>query len=114
MSPEPRAKAIERAVLHIEALHLRNECFPQVRFADPSWNILLVLYLAELERRQISFGQMASEAEQSETTSHRHFDRLAAFDLVSKRRDRQDLRRQFVALTPKGSNGMKRWAAADS
>ena len=87
----------------------RAEFFEPNLFADPAWDILLELYLANLEQRRISVSSLCAASEVPITTGLRWLAALQAEALTAKRDDPLDGRRVYVSLTPKGFAAMSRF-----
>lgn len=71
----------------------------QGMFADPSWDILLDLFIAHLRNRQISITSACMASRVPQTTGLRWLALLENDGLVVRERDPLDARRIFVQLT---------------
>ena len=83
-------------------------------FADPAWDMLLELYVADLEQRRISVGSLCSQSQVPLTTGLRWIGALADENLITKRCDPLDARRVHVSLSPEGLNAMSAYFASVS
>lgn len=92
----------------IRARRLRDEVFglPGL-FEDPAWDMLLDLYAADLERRQVSVSSLCIAAAVAPTTALRWINKLIAFGLLERAPDAFDRRRAFVALTPRATGALR-------
>lgn len=100
------AKAVQRERLR------RVDCFPQGLFGEPSWDILLDLFIAwqSGEERLVKEACIASQV--PEATALRYIDLLIKAGLVDRRQDPNDQRRKFVRLTGDGRARMKAYFEA--
>lgn len=87
----------------------RCELFGTDLFADPAWDILLGLYIAELRGTRISTTSLCSQAGVPQTTGLRWLGHLQKVELVSGATCEHDGRVQWRSLTPKGSRLMREY-----
>ena len=85
----------------------RNQFFEEALFADPAWDILLELYLAELSQQRVSITSLCAAAAVPPTTALRWIGILEKKGLINRRGDPFDGRRVFMALTPDGLGRME-------
>ena len=90
----------------VRARTQRTKFLPRSLFAEPAWDILLELYLAELAQQRMSVSQVCAAAKVPTTTALRWLNTLEANHLVARSADPLDARRYFVALTPAGEQAM--------
>ena len=79
---------------------MRNRFLPEALFAEPAWDLLLDLYVAQHERRLISTSSACIAALVPATTALRWLGRLEKEGLVARRPDSRDERLHVVELTP--------------
>lgn len=84
----------------IRLRRIRSKIFPEELFADPAWDILLVLFLMDLEGREIAVSPLCEAADAPPSTVLRWIRTLAERGLVIRRPDIHDGRRILVELTP--------------
>lgn len=85
---------------------LRAQYFNRVMFAEPAWDMLLLLYLGEsLEGRQ-TIGHLAELVETPLTTVLRWVAYLEKEQLAERRDHPTDRRMVFIELTDKGRKCM--------
>lgn len=84
----------------------RSQFFNAGLFSDPAWDMLLELYLAQVEQRRLSIGGLCSAAEVPLTTGLRWIDAFSREDLLRKAADPLDARRVWVSLTPEAATAM--------
>ena len=96
----------------IRARRMRNQYFAGELFADPAWDMLLDLFAAALERRQVSVSSLCIAAAVPPTTALRWIGALHDSGLFAREADPADRRRAYVLLSSKGIDGMRAYAAA--
>lgn len=84
----------------------RSKIFGDKFFSDPAWDLLLVLYVAQLEQRRISISDASSSARVAMTTALRWFAALENSCLIQRRDDPFDNRRVYVELSAAGFERM--------
>ncbi|MEM1132848.1 MAG: hypothetical protein AAGH53_07925 [Pseudomonadota bacterium] len=95
----------------IKSRHRRFSFFDPDMFADPAWDILLDLYVAALEHRQVSVSSACIASCVPSTTALRWLSILEKNDLIIRKRDQHDLRRVFVELSDKGRHKLDEYFA---
>lgn len=80
----------------------RDRFFPGDLFGEPSWDILLDLFVAGREERRVPTTSACIGANVPPTTALRWLRILEARGLVEREGDRRDGRRTFVCLTAQG------------
>ncbi|MDQ3185074.1 MAG: hypothetical protein M3Q16_01135, partial [Pseudomonadota bacterium] len=83
----------------ISSRQRRYRFFPSDMFADPAWDILLELYLAELEQRRVAVSTLCVAAEVPATTALRWTNTLVDRGMLCRRPDILDRRRIYIELT---------------
>ncbi|MEZ0244384.1 MAG: hypothetical protein ACAH11_13490 [Sphingomonas sp.] len=96
----------------IRSRRLRGQFFQGELFADPAWDMLLDLYAAELERRQVSVSSLCIAAAVPPTTALRWIGTLHDAGLFERKADPSDRRRAYIVLSQKGLDGMRAYIAA--
>ncbi|AYJ84707.1 MarR family transcriptional regulator (plasmid) [Sphingomonas paeninsulae] len=87
----------------------RASRFPGVRFYDPSWDMLLELYVASRERRDLAVSQLCALSGGSTTTALRHIENMEALGYIGREADASDRRRLVVIMLPLLINAMDQW-----
>lgn len=80
-------------------------------FGEPAWDILLDLYIAHVESKDVSVSSACIGSAAPPTTGLRWLGVLADEDLVCREHDPADQRRVLVRLTAKGLEAMDRYFA---
>lgn len=80
---------------------LRTRYFPEDLFADPAWDILLLLYSLEPSGKQISVSAVCASAGVPESTGHRWIERMIHEGLVIREKHPRDRRVNWVRLSDK-------------
>lgn len=87
----------------------RSTCFRGISFYDPNWEIILQLYVATKEGRQLSISQLCSLSGASSTTAFRYIEHLEALGFISRGIDLKDRRRANVSMLEPLSEAMDLW-----
>jgi len=103
----------ERALKNVMlARRQRGRYFDESLFADPAWDILLELALAELTQHRLCVGDLGVGAGLPATTTLRWINALTDQGLVKRRNDPLDARRKFIELSPAASAKMHSYVAS--
>lgn len=86
----------------------RAEEFGPDLFAEPAWDILLTLYIAEKEGYRLKVSAVCNESGVADTTALRWIERLVELGLVHRRQNPMDRRSSFVEVTSDGVKKMER------
>jgi hypothetical protein len=86
--------------------------FPAALFGEPSWDILLDLFVASRDNELRSVKEVCIASHAPDATALRYVDQLIAAGLVVRTRDTRDNRRKFLSLSPDGYRRMSRYLAA--
>ncbi len=92
--------------LAITARRERCSYFPADLFADPAWDILLELYLADLEQRRVSVSALCLAGGVPQSTNFRWIAKLESVGLLERHVDPLDGRRSWVELSEMGLSRM--------
>jgi hypothetical protein len=87
----------------------RAASFAGVRFYDPSWDMILELYVATHEQRVVAVSQLCDLSGGSTTTALRHIENIEALGYVYRGSDPNDRRRLIVGMSPLLSGAMDHW-----
>lgn len=90
----------------------RHKFLPADLFGEPTWDILLDLYIAAREDRRVPTTSACIGAHVPPTTALRWLRILEARDLVEREDDGRDGRRTFVRLTAQGLAAMDKSLAS--
>jgi len=85
----------------------RYHYFDAGLLSDPAWDILLDLFLAELEGRSVSVTSLCCAMNAPETTALRWIRTMVEDGMLVRARDPSDRRRVFVRLGPDAHEAMK-------
>ncbi len=85
--------------------------FPGGLFADPAWDILLDLFVADADGRRISVSSACGSAGVPRTTALRWLTMLEEQGLIDRREDAEDARRCFVEITASARQAVAEWLA---
>jgi len=87
----------------------RAGCFTGVRFCDPSWDMILELYVATRENRRLAVSQLCSLSGGSTTTALRHIEHLEALGYIRREADPVDRRRMNVTMLSTLVEAAEQW-----
>lgn len=96
-----RSRLEQRARALLESRRRRVAIFGPQMFAEPAWDMLLILYLSGGGRRQTQTN-LSELSGASRSTAMRWIDYLSCRDLIRREEHPTDKRRNFVTLTEKG------------
>jgi DNA-binding MarR family transcriptional regulator len=99
---------VERVRGMLKIRRLRERFFEASLFADPAWDILLELYMAELAQYRLSVSSLAIGAAVPATTALRWIKTLEKRGLLDRNPDPGDGRRTYVSLSTKAVEKMER------
>lgn len=105
-TPEVSSEAIRAA---LDARRLRGSYFSSDLFADPAWDMMLELLLAELTDRRMTVTRLCAAAGVPGTTALRWLNNLVQRGLFVRRADPFDARRSFVELAPRASSMLRQY-----
>jgi DNA-binding MarR family transcriptional regulator len=89
----------------------RDERFPPGLFGEPAWDMLLVLFMAEEDGREMTVGEAFSAAKVHPDEGPAVIDKLVIAGLVRRCRSRRDARRIAVVLTENGVDRLSDYLA---
>lgn len=104
--PSPRDELLSRARAALHGRRIRTRHFNRVMFAEPAWDILLLLYLADSSEGRQTIGHLAELVETPLTTVLRWAGYLETEDLLERQDHPTDRRIVFIRLTDKGRNAL--------
>lgn len=85
----------------------RDEKFGDDLFLDPSWDILLDLYVSKQEKKRISVTSACIASAAAPTTALRYIGMLEQRGLVKRYADPSDARRSFLDLSDEACEKME-------
>lgn len=106
VEPFRRDELISRARGVFLARRLRAQHFNRIIFAEPAWDILLLLYLADSSGGRQTIGQLAALVETPLTTVLRWVACLEMEHLVERMDHPTDRRIVFIRLTDEGRKAL--------
>lgn len=99
--------SVDSVVSAICARRLRGRYFPEVMFADPAWDMMLELLLAELNQQCQTVTDLCDAASVPAPTALRWLNSLVQMGLIVRRDDPFDVERSFVELAPETSIALR-------
>ena len=95
----------------IDAREKRTQHFGAELFADPAWDMLLGLALAEIEQRRMTISCLSAASLVPDTTALRWINTMEAAGVFLRFPDPMDRRRVFIELSQSASLAMKIYLA---
>jgi DNA-binding MarR family transcriptional regulator len=89
-----------------ESRRLRSELFGTVPLNNPTWDVLLDLFIQEMNGFRTSLDHLALTGDLPATTVYESIDVLARAGLVDRSTDRFDHRVMWLSLTVTGRQGL--------
>jgi hypothetical protein len=89
-----------------EARRLRAEIFPSVPFGNPNWDVMLDLFIQEMNGFRTSLDHLALTGELPAPTVYESVNTLVRLGLIERTSDRFDNRVFWLSLTTTGRQGM--------
>ena len=104
-----QAQPVEQELVEclVRVRRQRERFFDPVLFADPAWDMLLDLYLADLEQRQSTVCGLCAAAGTPATTALRYLKLLVDRGLVTRTQSETDQRVTYVALSDAAQTHMR-------
>ena len=96
-------------IRYMENRNLRNKMISQELFSDPCWDILMDVFSARLNEKNISVSAVATAGNMSHTTGLRYIDTLEKIGYIYRERDDWDGRRIFVKISDETFTMMKEY-----
>jgi hypothetical protein len=81
-------------------------------FADPAWDILLVLTIAGMRQRRMTLSHLCDAVDAPMTTALRWIANMTDDGLLVRLEDRMDKRRKFIELSPDALGKMVQYCSA--
>lgn len=104
---DPELLAFARRMIGERARRLQY--FDGHLFSDPAWDIMLDLFVAEIEMREVPVTNLCFTSNVPDTTVLRWIKTLCAEGLLVRHKDRVDKRRVLVQLARPASDAMRRY-----
>ena len=95
-----------------EQRQLRVRHFPQSLFAEPVWDMLLDLFIGEIEKRKTSVKSACIAADVPMSTAGRHLKWLGEQGLVDRLTHPRDGRSTHIRISAAGLSAMTAYLAA--
>lgn len=93
----------------IEGRETRGSFFDSDLFADAAWDILLDLFLAQLEGRNAEIAELRFSSSIPASTARRWVDKLEKDGWLKQKADPSEPDRRWVALSGQGTRKMQAW-----
>lgn len=107
--PDENPPGLSIANWSLKARRLREDMFGPGLFADPAWDILLDLYVAEAKGARVQVTSLALAARVPHSTAIRWAGIMTRAGLLDRQRDPADARRIHVSLSPRARRLMEEY-----
>ncbi|MCK9543952.1 MAG: winged helix DNA-binding protein [Novosphingobium sp.] len=114
MTFDCQADLIELARIHYADRRKREKHLPAALFGEPAWDILLDLFIAAGDDKQVFVSSACLAAHVPQTTALRRIQMLEDLGLVERQGDAGDNRRTIVRLTADGLGAMRAFFSASA
>jgi len=98
----PPSRLLAAARNYARARIVRDEVFGQGQFLDPSWNVLIELFIAGEEGRNVTIKSACVAACVPQSTALRHIAHLIDIRLATRAQHPSDARSAYLKLTDRG------------
>jgi hypothetical protein len=102
-------RRLREARVIVEGRRRRRRCFAGVRFHDPSWEMILQLYVGSKEDRRITVTRLCSLSGGSATTALRHIEHLEALGYIARETDKNDRRCSNIMMLQPLIEAVDQW-----
>jgi DNA-binding MarR family transcriptional regulator len=102
----PPAQLLAEARRYAHARLARDEVFGLGQFLDPSWNVLIELFIAGEEGRNVTIKSACVAACVPQSTALRHIAHLIDVRLAARAQHPSDARSAYLKLTDRGRGKM--------
>ena len=100
------------AAVAYEARRARDRYLPPALFAEPAWDMLLELYSADVEGREVPTTSLCIASTTASTTALRYIEMLERTGLIERRPSPRDNRVTLIRLSPQGRTSMAAYLVA--
>ncbi|MDP3674221.1 MAG: MarR family transcriptional regulator [Novosphingobium sp.] len=90
----------------------RARYLPSALFSEPAWDMLLDLYSADFEQREVPTTSLCIASTAASTTALRYIDILERSGLIERRLNPRDNRVTLIRLTCEGRKNMRAYLKA--
>ena len=102
LAPLPPAELLALARRFAVARRVRDDIFGRGQFLNPAWNILLELFIAGEEGRNVTIKSACVAAGVPQSTALRHIAHLIEVRLAARAQHPSDARSAYLKLTDRG------------
>ena len=100
------------AAVAYEARRACDRYLPAALFAEPAWDMLLELYSADVEGREVPTTSLCIASTAASTTALRYIEMLERTGLIERRPSPRDNRVTLIRLSPQGRTSMAAYLVA--
>lgn len=112
--PSERCDPVAHARRILSLRRSRDDTFPDLWFGEPTWDLLLDLYVESAEGRRVSVSSACIASRVPHTTGLRHLTELIDNGHVLREPDPLDARRTYVRLSPSLTGALEEFLSRDA
>lgn len=106
---DPAGRRLAFAKWVLGSRRRRSKAFKSIRFGEPTWDMILDLYIADREGQRVDVSGLCLASGVAPTTALRYVDLLVGDGLITKIGDADDGRRSFVNISGTLRNAINEW-----
>lgn len=106
---DPAGRRLAIAKWLLASRRRRSKAFKSIRFGEPTWDMILDLYIADREGRRVDVSGLCLASGVAPTTALRYVDLLVGDGLIAKVGDADDGRRSFVNISGTLRDAIDEW-----
>lgn len=106
---DPAGRRLAFAKWVLASRRRRSKTFKSIRFGEPTWDMILDLYITNREGRRVDVSGLCLASGVAPTTALRYVELLVDDDLISKIDDAADGRRSFVTISDALRDAIEEW-----
>ena len=113
-SPDGRDELLHRAKSHYAERRRRAKFLPEGLFGEPAWDLMLDLFIAAREGKEVCTSSACLAAHVPQTTALRRLHLLESQGLIERAGDPSDQRRTIIRLSAKGYSALTSFFTANA
>ncbi len=106
---DPAGRRLAFAKWILGSRRRRSKAFKNIRFGEPTWDMILDLYIADREGRRVDVSGLCLASGVAPTTALRYVELLVDDALIAKVGDAHDGRRSFVNISGTLRDAIDEW-----
>ena len=106
---DPAGRRLAFAKWVLASRRRRSKAFKSIRFGEPTWDMILDLYVTYREGRRVDVSGLCLASGVAPTTALRYVELLVDDGLIAKIDDAEDGRRSFVTISDTLRDAIEEW-----